>query len=382
MATEDFDFEAFKAQKFAAYKKKEIKPVLVRKAKAGIVFTDYKLAGKKTACVFIPMKKGPQAVKLFKQIKATKEHLLKKTALVKVTVGKAEDGSDKISLQIMKGGLNRNSILAKGEQLFGTILKMKLEVLGGAEEVVAEETQEENVVETAENSAVDPAKKARALNALNTIKSNLVKVKAAKGKVAPEKIKSNVDKLQAGFDQVMNGISAFVDNIGDDIKAIIEEVQQGLQALQGDSTSNEEVSPQAEETLDKAKLKNYAKLGKAIAADFKKLQKTIKKNLADMQSEQRDVDMVNEMIERVQKHEDIFDNMNDPEKEKVQKMRATIKSKVVPDLNKMMQDVRRYLKIRARILVNKAKNRTEAQGKIADVQARLERLKTAMESNR
>ena len=382
MATEDFDFEAFKAQKFAAYKKKEIKPVLVRKAKAGIVFTDYKLAGKKTACVFIPMKKGPQAVKLFKQIKATKEHLLKKTALVKVTVGKAEDGSDKISLQIMKGGLNRNSILAKGEQLFGTILKMKLEVLGGAEEVVAEETQEENVVETAENSAVDPAKKARALNALNTIKSNLVKVKAAKGKVAPEKIKSNVDKLQAGFDQVMNGISAFVDNIGDDIKALVEEVQQGLQALQGDSTSNEEVSPQAEETLDKAKLKNYAKLGKAIAADFKKLQKTIKKNLADMQSEQRDVDMVNEMIERVQKHEDIFDNMNDPEKEKVQKMRATIKSKVVPDLNKMMQDVRRYLKIRARILVNKAKNRTEAQGKIADVQARLERLKTAMESNR
>ena len=382
MATEDFDFEAFKAQKFAAYKKKEIKPVLVRKAKAGIVFTDYKLAGKKTACVFIPMKKGPQAVKLFKQIKATKEHLLKKTALVKVTVGKAEDGSDKISLQIMKGGLNRNSLLAKGEQLFGTILKMKLEVLGGAEEVVAEETQEETVVETAENSAVDPAKKARALNALNTIKSNLVKVKAAKGKVAPEKIKSNVDKLQAGFDQVMNGISAFVDNIGDDIKALVEEVQQGLQALQGDSTSNEEVSPQAEETLDKAKLKNYAKLGKAIAADFKKLQKTIKKNLADMQSEQRDVDMVNEMIERVQKHEDIFDNMNDPEKEKVQKMRATIKSKVVPDLNKMMQDVRRYLKIRARILVNKAKNRTEAQGKIADVQARLERLKTAMESNR
>lgn len=375
MATEDFDFEAFKAQKFAAYKKKEIKPVLVRKAKAGIVFTDYKLAGKKTACVFIPMKKGPQAVKLFKQIKATKEHLLKKTALVKVTVGKAEDGSDKISLQIMKGGLNRNSLLAKGEQLFGTILKMKLEVLGGAEEVVAEETQEENVVETAENSAVDPAKKARALNALNTIKSNLVKVKAAKGKVAPEKIKSNVDKLQAGFDQVMNGISAFVDNIGDDIKALVEEVQQGLQALQGDSTSNEEVSPQAEETLDKAKLKNYAKLGKAIAADFKKLQKTIKKNLADMQSEQRDVDMVNEMIERVQKHEDIFDNMNDPEKEKVQKMRDTIKSKIVPALNKMMEDVIRYLKVRDKVLANKAKDKQEAQVKIAEMQARLQQLK-------
>jgi len=375
MATEDFDFEAFKAQKFAAYKKKEIKPVLVRKAKAGIVFTDYKLAGKKTACVFIPMKKGPQAVKLFKQIKATKEHLLKKTALVKVTVGKAEDGSDKISLQIMKGGLNRNSLLAKGEQLFGTILKMKLEVLGGADEVVTEETQVEHVVETAENSAVDPAKKARALNALNTIKSNIVKVKAAKGKVAPEKIKSNVDKLQAGFDKVMNGISAFVDNIGDDIKALIEEVQQGLQALQGDSTSNDEDSSQGGNSLDKAKLKNYAKDGKAIAGDFKKLQKTIKKNLADMQSEQSDVDMVNEMIERVQKHEDIYDNMNDAEKGKVQKMRDTIKSKIVPELNKMMQDVMRYLKVRDKVLANKAKDKQEAQVKIAEMQARLQQLK-------
>jgi hypothetical protein len=371
MATEDFDFEAFKAQKFAAYKKKEIKPVLVRKAKAGIVFTDYKLAGKKTACVFIPMKKGPQAVKLFKQIKATKEHLLKKTALVKVTVGKAEDGSDKISLQIMKGGLNRNSLLAKGEQLFGTILKMKLEVLGGAEEVVAEETQEENVVETAENSAVDPAKKARALNALNTIKSNIVKVKAAKGKVAPEKIKSNVDKLQAGFDKVMNGISAFVDNIGDDIKVLIEEVQQGLQALQGDSTSNEEVSPQAEETLDKAKLKNYAKLGKAIAADFKKLQKTIKKNLADMQSEQSDVDMVNEMIERVQKHEDIFDNMNDPEKEKVQKMRNTIKSKVETELQKMKREVNSLLKVNSMNSSNMMDNLTEMMDRVNSMMSNL-----------
>ena len=381
MATENFDFEAFKAQKFTEYKKKEIKPVLVRKAKAGIVFTDYKLAGKKTACVFIPIKKAPEAVQLFKQIKKDKEHLLKKTALVKVAVGKDEDGSDKISLEIMKGGLNRNSILAKGEKLFGTILKMKLEVLGGVEEE-AEETQEDVVVETAENSVVDPTKKAKALDALNAIKANIEKVKAAVGKAAPEKIRSNAGKLQAGFDQVMNGISAFVDNMGEDIKALIEEVQQSLKALQDGSTSNNEDSSLGENTLDKAKLKNYAKDGKSIAGDFKKLQKTIKNNLADMQSEQRDVDRVNEMIERVQKHEDIFDGMNDIEKEKVHKMRATIKSKVVPDLNKMMQDVRRYLKIRTRILVNKAKNRTEAQGKIADVQARLERLKAAMESNR
>lgn len=284
----------------------------------------------------------------------------------------------------MNGGLPRNSIHAKVEQLFGPILKMKLEVLGGAE-AVAEETQEDAIVETAEDTSVNPVKKAKAIKAkavkakamkaLNKIKTNVEKVKAATGRVAPKKIKSNVDKLQAGFDKVMNGISAFVDNIGEDLKSLIEKVQQGLQALQGDSTSNEEVSPQAEETLDKAKLKNYAKLGKAIAADFKKLQKTIKKNLADMQSEQRDVDRVNEMIERVQKHEDIFDNMNDPEKEKVQKMRDTIKSKIVSLLNKMTQDVMRYLKVRDKVLANKAKDKQEAQVKIAEMQARLQQLK-------
>ena len=47
------------------------------------------------------------------------------SARLKVVLAKAEDGSDKISLEIMKGGLNRNSILAKGEKLFGTILKMR-----------------------------------------------------------------------------------------------------------------------------------------------------------------------------------------------------------------------------------------------------------------
>ena len=131
MANETFDFEAFKAQKFADYKKKDIKPALVRKAKGGIVFTDFKLAGKKIPCVFIPVKKVPEALNLFKQIKASKEHLLKKTALVAVTVGKAEDGSEKITLEIKKGGLSQEVITQKGTDLFETTMNMKLEFFGG-----------------------------------------------------------------------------------------------------------------------------------------------------------------------------------------------------------------------------------------------------------
>ena len=96
------------------------------------------------------MKKVPDALKLFKQVKANKEHILKKTALVSVTIGKAEDGSEQITLEIKKGGLSRDFLIQKGQDLFETGIKMKLEVLGGAEEVV-------EAVSDAVSDAVDAA---------------------------------------------------------------------------------------------------------------------------------------------------------------------------------------------------------------------------------
>lgn len=155
MANPDFDFEAFKAQKFAEYKKKDIKPAIVRKAKAGIVFVDYKLAGKKTACVFIPLKKVPMAMSLFKDIKKNKEHLLKKTALVSVDISKLPEGGDQITLEIKKGGLSPSLLKSKGQDIFETTLKMKLNVLGGAD--ASAESQEE-VTESSEGQEQTEAK--------------------------------------------------------------------------------------------------------------------------------------------------------------------------------------------------------------------------------
>lgn len=375
MAGQDFDFEAFKAQKYTEYKKKDIKPPIVRKAKGGIIFTDYKLAGKKIPCVFIPMKKGPEAIKLFKQVKASKEHLLKKTALVAVTVGKADDGSEKIILEIKKGGLSRDVIIAKGTDLFETTIKMKLDVLGGVD-AIAEDDQEDGQEEDgATETPVDEAKKAKAMKALNTIKANADKVKGAVGKIDPEKIKSNAEKLKGAFDKVMGEVREFIDDVGDEAKELVQDVRDIIQDLFDGKNDGDAGQAQAEQTLDKAKVQGYAKEAKVIAADFRKLQTTIKKNLADMQSEQSDVDLVNAMIERVQTHEDVFDDMNDLEKEKVQKMRDTIKSKVAPELNKMMQDVLRYLKVREKVMANRAKDRQQAQSKIEEMKARLEQLK-------
>ena len=180
MANADFDFDAFRSQKFAEYKKKDIKPAIVRKAKAGVIFTDYKLAGKKIPCVFIPMKKVPEALNLFKQVKASKEHILKKTALVAVTIGKADDGSEKITLEIKKGGLSRDFILSKGTDLFETTIKMKLDVLGGADapaEETAEEPAAENQAPAGEGKQLTEEQKAK-------IKDNVAKISARLEKIA------------------------------------------------------------------------------------------------------------------------------------------------------------------------------------------------------
>ncbi len=182
MANNEFDFEAFKAQKFAEYKKKEIKPALVRKAKAGIVFVDYKLAGKKTACVFIPIKKVPEAMTMFKAIKKNKEHLLKKTALVSVALSKADEGGDLISLSIQKGGLSSELLQSKGTELFETILKMKLKVLGGAQTDGTEESTSQ-----AEES--------------NQEKSNKPLTEAQK-----EQIKANVSKIGSQLEKIAKAL--------------------------------------------------------------------------------------------------------------------------------------------------------------------------------
>ena len=132
MAQSTFDFNEFKDKKLNAYLKEYCKPVMVRKAQAGIVFVDYKMAGKKIPCVFIPIKKKPEAMNIFKQIKKDKEHLLKKTGLVAVQVSKGADGKEAISLNIRKGGLGVETLQAKGSKLFESAIKMKLTVQGGA----------------------------------------------------------------------------------------------------------------------------------------------------------------------------------------------------------------------------------------------------------
>jgi hypothetical protein len=136
MGDHDFDFEALKALKVNQYKKEQLKPVLFKKCKGAIIFTDYKMAGKKTPCIIVPFKKLPIAAKTFKTVKKDKEHLLKKTAFASLAFSVADTGKTLVTISLLKGGLSPEVLTAKAAKLFGEI-KMDYTVLGIPEEVEA-----------------------------------------------------------------------------------------------------------------------------------------------------------------------------------------------------------------------------------------------------
>lgn len=186
MASEKFDFEAFKGTKIPQYLKQYCKPMMVKKATSGIVLTDYKMNGKKVDAVFVPFKKLKEATELFKQIKADKEHLLKKVGLVTVAVQ-----GDTIKMNVKKGGLSDDVLQAKAAPFFLSKLKMKLQtaeesatpanVATATEKPATEKTAEKPAEGSAEKPIpkMTPERRAKMKANLDTIQAQIVKVKKA-----------------------------------------------------------------------------------------------------------------------------------------------------------------------------------------------------------
>jgi hypothetical protein len=338
--------------------------------------------------------------------------LLKKSGggTIKIEVG--ADGQREAKIELGIGGLKPELLLLKANPLFERI-KLRIqatqneeamadaaasesevdtnenlpedslddvETEDGVDEVEendeTEETEETEEVEETENneqSAATNPRKEKIQAAINTIKENAEKLKSAIGKIAQDKIQANAEKLKTALEKILSEAKEFIGDVEAEAKELLNDVKNIVSGAlnPGETTS-------ATNTIDKDKLKSYADQGKSIADEFKSLQATIKKNLADLQSEKEDVDMVNAMIEKVQKHEDIFDSMSAEEQEKVQKMRDTIKSKVTPELEKMMEDVLRYLKVRDKIAESRAKDKQGVIDNIQDLRSRIESLKASL----
>ena len=139
MAKEQFDFQELKGLKFSLYKKTYCKPAMLKAGKAGIFLEKFDIKARKKGAIYLSFKKLNLAKKAYEAIKADKSiHLIKRTALVSALYAKDEEGKGTISLDILKGGLDADTIMASGETMFAEEFQMGLNVTGTSEDVAVD----------------------------------------------------------------------------------------------------------------------------------------------------------------------------------------------------------------------------------------------------
>ena len=399
-----------------------------KKAKSVIILVDYKLEGKK-AIIAIPFKKENEMKLEMKRLKKEKLHILKKSGggTIKIEVG--ADGQREAKIELGIGGLKPELLLLKASPLFGKI-KLRIQATQN-EEAMADAAASEGEVDTNENLpednlddvAVDESPEeaesaepeteeadnnTSLITEINSLTSRIRTLFRDRIQPIAEAIRTSaatqehlnqtnetselIDSLKEKFESAGEEVKRQVNDSVNRVLNLIPNLDRIKTALRnlfrGNSNENTNTteqggslneSPATENVaLDRNKLKSYADQGKAIADEFKSLKDIIKTNLEDLQSENEDVEKVSKMIEKVQKHEDIFDAMSEEEKEKVQKMRDTIKTKVTPELEKMMDDVVRYLRVRDNIAESRARDQQGVRDNIQDLRSRLESLKASL----
>ena len=399
-----------------------------KKAKSVIILVDYKLEGKK-AVIAIPFKKENEMKLEMKRLKKEKLHILKKSGggTIKIEVG--ADGQREAKIELGIGGLKPELLLLKASPLFGKI-KLRIQATQN-EEAMADAAASEGEVDTNENLpedslddvAVDESPEeaesaepeteeadnnTSLITEINSLTSRIGTLfrdriqpiaNAIRGNSATqehlqqtEETSELIDSLKEKFESAGEEVKRQVNDSVNRILNLVPNLDRIKTALRnlfrGNSNENTNTTEQGGSlnegpatenvALDRNKLKSYADQGKAIADEFKSLKAIIKTNLEDLQSENEDVEKVSKMIEKVQKHEDIFDAMSEEEKEKVQKMRDTIKTKVTPELEKMMDDVVRYLRVRDNIAESRARDQQGVRDNIQDLRSRLESLKASL----
>jgi predicted nucleotidyltransferase component of viral defense system len=144
MAKEEFDVKELQELNIPKYMKQYCKPAALKKASAAICFTDLKMnkASKKAEFIIVPFKKMPEAINVFKKIKAEKLHVLKKVTLISLDYdGKAKE----MNAMQKKGGMGAEVLSTRAGAFFETNFQLKFK-LSGAEETsdVASSTTEES----------------------------------------------------------------------------------------------------------------------------------------------------------------------------------------------------------------------------------------------
>jgi ElaB/YqjD/DUF883 family membrane-anchored ribosome-binding protein len=222
MAKEEFDFKALQELNIPKYLKEYCKPAMMKKAKAAICLIDLKMnkASKKTSFIIIPCKKMPEAITLFKKIKAEKLHLLKKVVLVEF----GYDGqANKATVSPKKGGLTTELLEVRGKEFFEANFQWGFEVIGvegneSKEELVA---NKENLAPEEDIKAVD-----KIINSLaGAIKTEAKEVAAnLKQKSVLATDQEKVDAISTQFDELKAAFDSSSEEVKQKVKAKYDKV--------------------------------------------------------------------------------------------------------------------------------------------------------------
>ena len=327
----ELDMMAVLEMKRPEYKKMFKKKALWKRAAGIIVLVDYKLDGKKTSLA-IPYKKKPLMLQELKKIKGEKLHLLKKTGLCSFELNKKEGGGLLAKIELIKGGISAALLHSKMLPLFGAV-DIDIEVVG-LEAVLTEgiednqEASEQRLSESAQQKAL-----LKSTNRSFLYIRDLVLPNFKKGRLDSEDL-LEIDRHEAIFKQFKDSISEQEEN------PTALKLQQAIQKLAPQltkiRTALDGSNPQLAHELMQKKLQDLAK---TVEKKTKKIKKTVVKNLRKQQTNLRDIDVLEEVLELINEFEFNLEVAEAYIQDKLRKMADKILLKLKPQLGELLNKV-------------------------------------------
>lgn len=200
MAAEEFDLAGIQALKLKDHLKTSCKPVQVTKSKFVLLLDKIIVGGRPNMFLPIFFKKPTDAQKAFKKLKKDGLHLLKHTALAKMSVE-----GDLVTLDVLKGALALDTIQAKGQKLFNSdIGGLNLKVVGAketssnsSETSTDDKTKKEEKKD--EKAQVKAAKRAKRAEKHDKMLEGVKKLDSVKGKAPKETMDKNIQKYETAL---------------------------------------------------------------------------------------------------------------------------------------------------------------------------------------
>jgi len=283
---EELSIDGLKDMKKAEFVKAFKNKAQWKKAKAVILFVDYKLEGKKTT-VAIPFKKVAEMKIEVKRIKKDKLHPMKKSVGGIFSLENEGEEGIKAKIEITHGGVKPEILQTKAEDLFGRI-NAQLQVLIAADAELETETELANESEDKEENTTPASEIETAIKEITAlikekISQILTDIKDKKAKeeyfAIIENVSDKISDLKEIFGNAADEVKATLKSKVDQLIAYLTILNDAKKALEIILKKDE--TPSLPENVKKfietlvAKIKE-AKAVKKNPKKFKKIVKIIK----------------------------------------------------------------------------------------------------------